>query len=86
MEEVRSEILKSWKTAWTNYANALNAAHEQGEKMFDLYCSQTNSMRSEAKKLLSEGLKTFQDAQMAYIKAFEDNLKKFEEAASQYKA
>ena len=86
MEEVRSEIMKNWKTAWNNYVNVLTAMHDQGEKMLDLCCSQSNTMRAETKKLLSEGMKNFQDAQMAYAKAFEDNLKKFEDAAIQYKA
>jgi hypothetical protein len=85
MEEVRTEMLKNWKTAWNNYVNILTAMHDQGEKMFDLYCSQSNTMRSEVKKLFSEGLKNIQDAQTAYMKAIEDNLKKFEETASQYK-
>jgi len=86
MEEVRSEIMKNWKTAWTNYVNVVAAMHDQGEKMLDLYCSQSNTMRSEVKKMLSEGMKNFQDAQRAYIEAIGDNLKKFEETASQYKA
>ena len=85
MEEVRTEMVKNWKTAWANYVNILTALQGQSEKMFELYCSQSNTMRSEVKKLFSEGLKNFQDAQFTYIKAIEDNLKKFEETASQYK-
>ena len=86
MEEVRSEMMKNWKTAWTNYVSVVTAMHDQGEKMFDLYCSQSNTMRSEVKKLFSEGMKNFQNAQLAYIEAIGDNLKKFEDTASQYKA
>ena len=86
MEEVRAEMVKNWKTAWDNYVNMLTAMHDQGEKALDLYCSQTDTMRSEVKKLFSEGVKNIQAAQSAYFEAIEDNLKKFEEAASQYKA
>lgn len=79
MDDIRAEILKTWRSAWDNYIKALTAMHDQGERMLDICCSQSDTMSAEAKKLLGEGLKNFRDAQMAYIKAFEDNLEKLEE-------
>jgi hypothetical protein len=75
-------MLKNWKSLWSNYVSALTSMHEQGEKMLDLYFSQSDNLRTEAKKLLKEGLKNAQDAQMSFIKAFEDNLKNFEEKST----
>lgn len=81
MDDVRAEVLKTWRSVWDNYVKALTAIHEQGERMLDICCSQSDTVRDEAKRLLSEGLKNVQDAQMAYIKAFEDGLEKLEEMA-----
>jgi hypothetical protein len=85
MDDVRAEVLKTWRSVWDNYVKALTAMQEQGEKMLDICFSQSETVSAEAKKLLSEGLKNVQDAQMAYIKAFEDGLEKLEEMAGEKK-
>jgi hypothetical protein len=85
MEDIRSEMLKTWKSTWTNYVKTLTNMQEQGQKMLELYFSQSENAQTESQKVLKEGLKNAQDAQMAYVKAVEDNLKKFEEMISQKK-
>ena len=79
MEDIRNEMLKTWKSSWDNYVKTLTAMQEQAQKALELYFTQSQSVQTEAKKVLQEGLKNVQEAQTAYIKAVEDNLKKFEE-------
>jgi glycerate kinase len=85
MNDVRAEVLKAWKSVWDNYVKTLTAMHDQGEKMLDVFCTQSDTVHAETKKLLSESMKNVRDAQMAYIKAVEDNLAKFGETVGQKK-
>ena len=82
MEDIRSEMLKTWKSSWENSVKTLTSMQEQAQKALDMYFSQTENMQAEAKKVLQEGLKNVQEAQTAYVKAVEDNLKKLEEMVS----
>jgi vacuolar-type H+-ATPase subunit H len=79
MEDIRSEMLKTWKSSWDSYVKALISMQEQVQQALDLYFSQSQNIQAEARKVLQEGLRQVQDAQLAYVKAVEDNLKKFEE-------
>ncbi len=81
MEDIRTEMLKAWKSGWEGYVKTLTSMQEQAQKALDLYFSQSKNVQDEAKKVLQEGLKNVHEAQMTYVKAVEDNLKKFEEMA-----
>jgi inorganic pyrophosphatase len=85
MEDVRTEMLKTWKSTWANYVKTLTSLQEQGQKMLELYFSQSENVQAETQNVLKEGLKNAQEAQMAYVKAVEDNLKKFEDMINQKK-
>lgn len=85
MNDVRAGMVKFWKAVWANYVRTVTSMNDQGEKMLDLFFSHSENMQVEAKRLLKEALKNAQDAQMAFIKAFEDNLKKFEKKPNRNK-
>jgi len=52
---------------------------EQGDKMLDLFLTQSDAVREEIKKMLREGMSNAQQAQKAYIQAVEENFNRFEE-------
>ncbi len=82
MENMHLEALTSWKSGWSSLVKTLNTMQDQGQKTLDLYFSQTDQMRNEILRTLKEGLKTARETQMAYLKAVEENVDRWEEMAS----
>ena len=83
MDDIRAEVLKMWRSSWENSVKNLTMVQEQGNKMFDLLFSQSETMQTETKKLIKEGLANAQEAQKSYFQAMEENLKKIEELLAQ---
>ncbi len=83
MDDIRAEVLKMWRSSWENSVKNLTMVQEQGNKMFDLLFNQSETIQTETKKLIKEGLTNAQEAQKSYFQAMEENLKKIEELLAQ---
>jgi polyhydroxyalkanoate synthesis regulator phasin len=83
MDDIRAELLKMWRSSWENSVKNLTMVQEQGNKMFDLLLTQGETIQTETKKLIKEGMANAQEAQKSYFQAMEENLKKIEELLAQ---
>ncbi|MGD8714229.1 MAG: hypothetical protein PVG70_06775 [Desulfobacterales bacterium] len=83
MDDIRAELLKMWRSSWENSVKSLTMVQEQGNKMFDLLLTQGETIQTETKKLIKEGMANAQEAQKSYFQAMEENLKKIEELLAQ---
>jgi polyhydroxyalkanoate synthesis regulator phasin len=72
-----------WRSSWENSVKSLTMVQEQGNKMFDLLLTQGETIQTETKKLIKEGMANAQEAQKSYFQAMEENLKKIEELLAQ---
>jgi hypothetical protein len=79
MDDIRVEMLKGWKSSWTSYVDTLTMMQDQGEKMIDLFFTQSENVQKETKKLMKEGMSNAQEAQRSYFQAVDENLNKMEE-------
>ena len=83
MDKVHEEMFKVWRSSWENYLKTLSMVQEQGEKMLDLFFTQSGTLQEETKKLIKEGMANLKEAQKSYFQAVEENLKKIEESFAQ---
>jgi hypothetical protein len=83
MDKVHEEMFKVWRSSWENYVKTLSMMQEQGEKMLDLFFTQSGTLQEEAKKLIKEGMANLKEAQKSYFQVVEENLKKIEELFAQ---
>jgi len=83
MDDVRMEMFKVWRSSWESYVKTLTMMQDQGEKMLDLFCTQSESLQEGTKKLIEEGISNAKEAQKSYLKAVEENMKKIEEILTQ---
>ena len=83
MDKIHEEMLKVWKSSWENYVKTTSMMQEQGEKMLDLFFTQSGTLQEETKKLIKEGMANLKEAQKSYFQAVEENLKKIEESFAQ---
>jgi len=83
MDKVHEEMFKVWRSSWENYVKTLSMVQEQGEKMLDLFFTQSGTLQEDTKKLIKEGMVNLKEAQKSYFQAVEENLKKMEELFAQ---
>ena len=83
MDKIHEEMLKVWRSSWENYVKTTSMMQEQGEKMLDLFFTQSGTLQEETKKLIKEGMANLKEAQKSYFQAVEENLKKIEESFAQ---
>lgn len=83
MDKVHEEMFKVWRSSWENYVKNLSMMQEQGEKMLDLFFTQSGTLQEETKKLIKEGMANVKEAQKSYFQVVEENLKKIEELVAQ---
>ena len=79
MENFGYEMFKLWKSSWEGYVKTLRTMQAQGEKMLDLFLTQSDTVREDTKKLLRDGMANAQEARENYFTVVEENFKRFEE-------
>jgi hypothetical protein len=79
MEKFYEEMFKVWKSSWESYGKTLSALQAQGEKMLELALSQGSLLQEEAQKRIKEGMANLKEAQKAYLRTVDENLKKMED-------
>lgn len=79
MDKIHEEMFRVWRSSWEGYLRTLSALQEQGEKMLELFFSQSTLLQAEAKKLIKDGVANLKEAQKTYVHTVEENLKKIEE-------
>jgi len=83
MDKVYEEMFRLWRSSWENYAKNISLMQEQGEKMLDLFFTQSGTLQQETKKLIQEGMANLKEARKSYFQAVEENLKKIAESFAQ---
>jgi hypothetical protein len=79
MDQAGYEMFKMWKSSWQGYVSTLRMIQAQGERMLALLLTQSDTVQDDTKRLLKDGLANAQQAQENYLKAVEENMKRFEE-------
>ena len=79
MDNMGLEMFKMWKSSWESYVKNLQMMQDQGDKMLDLFLTQSDAVREETKNMLREGMRNAQQAQKTYFETVEENFKHFEE-------
>ena len=79
MDNMGLEMFKMWKSSWESYVKNLQMMQDQGDKMLDLFLTQSDAVREETKNMLREGMRNAQQAQKTYFETVEENFKRFEE-------
>jgi len=79
MEKLGYEMFKMWKSSWEGSVKAFQMVQAQGEKMLELFLTQSDSVREETKKQLRDGMTNVREAQENYFQTIEENFKRFEE-------
>lgn len=79
MEDFRREMFKLWKASWESYAKSVRGMSDQGEKMMEMFFTQGDAVKDEARKVYREISANTKTAQENYLKTIEENLAKMEE-------
>ncbi len=79
MEDFQKQMIRLWRSSWETYVKTLSTMQEQGDKMLDLFLSQSGTLQEETGKLLKDWVANIKEAQKTYVQAVEENLKKIEE-------
>jgi hypothetical protein len=79
MEDFQKQMVTVWRSSWETYVKTLSTMQEQGDKMLELFFTQSETLQDETKKLIKDWAANIKEAQKTYIRTVEDNLKKIEE-------
>ncbi len=72
-------MFKAWAASWESYMNTLSRIQEEGEKMLNIFFTQSDKTQEETKNLVKEGIANLRKAHKSYARAVEENLRKIEE-------
>ncbi|MBM3150022.1 MAG: hypothetical protein FJZ88_08395 [Chloroflexi bacterium] len=79
MEDFQKQMVTMWRSSWETYVKTLSTMQEQGDKMLELFFTQSETLQDEAKSLVKDWVSNIKEAQKTYIQTVEENLKKIED-------
>lgn len=84
-KQIAKQMIAFNKTAFDNNFSAMNALHEQTEKIINKFWEKTPMFPEEGKKAISEWMKAYKNGCEDFKKVVDENFKKVEDFFEEHK-